>query len=269
MLKSVTILLLFLIPGFTIDANRCSTCGKQENDYFCAQNTLAMNFRLCMDITEVPVMLWKSFLSDMKEKHGEGSEEYLSNFPDFKKWEALFPGMTSSVISRKFFNEEALDLMPVVAITYDQILTFCEWRKDKFQKELDAMPPKQRANFPKKFLFRLPTNKEWARIRFMTQEKRMLKQLDKMAAGNMKFFKMKKNDLLNNAYRVSHIYKTKSETLGLYNLFDNVSEMTSARGVAMGGSWKEGNDASVWTNEFNYEGAEAWLGFRCIFEIVE
>ncbi len=264
-----SIVLILLLPLRLADKGDCLTCSQQDKDYYCAQNTLAMNFRLCMDVTEVPSMLWKSFLIDMKAQYGEGSEEYQSNFPDFKLWEQLFPGLTSSELSRKFFNEEVFDLMPIIGVSFEQVQHFLNWRKDFFQKELDNMDPDMRANFPENFKFRLPTNKEWARIRFMTQEKRMMKRLDKVASGNMKFFKLKKNDLLLNSYKVGHIYKNKHELVGLYNLFDNVAEMTSEKGLAMGGSWKEKNDASVWTNEYSYEGAQPWLGFRCIFEIVK
>ena len=270
MIKSfATILILVLITSATPAVLDCDTCGKQDTEYFCAQNTLAMNFRLCMDISEVPNMLWRSFLMDMKAEHGSGSDEYLGNMPDFRKWEVLFPGLTSSEISRKFFNEEELNLMPVVAVSFEQVKSFLVWRAGKFQAELDEMDPEDRENFPKKFRFRLPTNKEWARIRFMTQEKRMLKRLEKMTESNLKFFKMKKNSLLNNGLKIAHIYNTKRATLGLYNLFDNVAEMTSEKGIAMGGSWNEGNEASVWTTEFKYDKTEAWLGFRCIFEIIE
>ena len=222
-----------------------------------------------MDITEVPGMFWKAFLDDMKELYGENSDEYRSNLPDFSKWQAMFPEMTTAEISDKFIQEEVFNLIPVVGVSYDQVIAFCQWRVRKLQKELDEMDPKMRANFPKKFTFRLPTNKEWARIRFMRQDKRTNRQLDKLVANNLKFFKMKKNSVVQNANLVTHIYNSKNEVTGLYNLFDNVAEMTSERGLAMGGSWEDANEASVWTKEISYEGAQPWLGFRCIFEVIK
>ena len=85
MLKYLSILLLFISVPLDSTLNvDCASCGKQDAPYLCAQNTLAMNTRLCMDISEVPGMLRKAFLIDMKEEHVSGSEEYQSNFPDFK-----------------------------------------------------------------------------------------------------------------------------------------------------------------------------------------
>jgi formylglycine-generating enzyme required for sulfatase activity len=270
MLKSISFLLAFLfLGGADSKESDCETCITQDHRYFCASNTFAMNSRLCMDLTEVPSMVWKTFLEEMKADHGIGSEEYNSNIPDFQLWEEIFPGMTSSKISRMFMEEETFNLMPIVGVSYEQVLAFCKWREKLLQKELDAMDPDMRENFPKKFIFRLPTNKEWARIRFMTQEKKMLKRMDKMVEKNMKFFKIEKNTVMKNSYRAGHIYQTKTDYLGLYNIFDNVAEMTSERGIAMGGSWNEANEESKYDREFTYQGAQAWLGFRCIFEIVE
>lgn len=222
-----------------------------------------------MDLTEVPSMVWKTFLEEMKAEYGIGSEEYNSNIPDFQLWEIIFPGMTSSTISRMFMEEETFNLMPVVGVSYEQVLAFCKWREKLLHKELNAMDPELRVRFPKKFIFRLPTNREWARIRFMNQEKKMLKRMDKMVQKNMKFFKINKNEVINNSYRAGHIYQTKMDHLGLYNIFDNVAEMTSEKGIAMGGSWNEANEESKYDREFAYQGAQPWLGFRCIFEIVE
>ena len=270
MLKSISFLLaLWFFGSSSTKEPDCITCATQDHEYYCALNTFAMNNRLCMDLTEVPSMVWKTFLKEMKTEYGAGSEEYNSNIPDFKLWEVLFPSMTSSEISRIFMEEETFNLMPIVGVSYEQVLAFCKWREKLLQKELDAMDPDLRARFPKKFIFRLPTNKEWARIRFMKQEKKMLKQMDNMVKKNMKFFKIEKNDVMNDSQRAGHIYQTKTDYLGLYNIFDNVAEMTSEKGIAMGGSWNEGNEESKYNKEFTYQGAQSWLGFRCVFEIVE
>ena len=112
--------------------------------------------------------MYKTFLEDMKVKHGDGSKEYVNNLPDFRKWEELFPGKTMAQISRLFLEDDAFALMPVVAVSYEQAVRFCDWRTEKFKEELAEMDPKKRAMFPKDFKFRLPTQKEWARMRFMS-----------------------------------------------------------------------------------------------------
>ena len=263
---TLVLLLAGLTPGRQTD---CIECQQQDKVYNCAGNTLAMNSRLCMDMTEVSGQMYKTFLEDMKVTYGDGSKEYVNNLPDFRIWEELFPGKTMAQISRQFLEDDTFALMPIVAVSYEQAVKFCAWRTERFKKELAAMDPKKRAVFPKDFVFRLPTPKEWARIRFMYQEKGMMKQIDKTAKITMKGYKMKKNETLNNNLKIGHVFANQQPKVGLFNLFDNAAEMTSEKGVAMGGSWILGNEAAKYDRKYNYAEPTAWLGFRCIFEILE
>ena len=262
--------LALLLAGMTTDLQpECIECRQQGGTYNCAGNTLTMNSRLCMDMTEVSGQMYKAFLEDMKVKHGDGSKEFINNLPDFRKWEEVFPGKTMAQMSRLFLEDDIFALMPIMAVSYDQAVKFCEWRTQKFKEELAAMEPRERAAFPKDFKFRLPTAKEWSLIRFMYQENGMLKQIDKTVKATSKAYKLKKNTTLNNNLKISSIFSNQNEKTGLFNLFDNVAEMTSERGVAMGGSWRLTNKESKYDRQFNYASASAWLGFRCIFEIIE
>lgn len=261
---------MFLMAGlYPATIEDCSTCNKQDWEYNCAENTLSMNYRLCMDISEVSGLMYKTFLEDLKLKHGADSETYTSNLPEFEKWETLFPGMTQEQLSEKYFDTDDFALIPIMAVSYEQAVSFCDWRTQQFKKELSKMSTEDRTQFPKDFRFRLPTAKEWARIRFMKQEKGMVKTIQKITASTTKTYKVKKNTLINNNSKVSHIYNQLADKLAMYNLFNNVAEMTAEKGVAMGGSWQAGNDASKFDKQFSYESPEAWLGFRCIFEIIK
>ena len=268
-MKYTLTLFLLLVGIAPIPQTACIECRTQSKPYNCAGNTLPMNSRLCMDMTEVSGQMYKAFLEDMKVTYGDGSKEYINNLPDFRKWEELFPGNTMAVISRQFLEDDVYALMPIVAVSYEQAVKFCDWRTQKFKDELATMDPKRRAAFPKDFKFRLPTAAEWARIRFMNQEKAMLKEIDKTAKATSKAYKLKKNTTLNNNLKISNIFSTQDQKTGLFNLFDNVAEMTSERGIAMGGSWRLANQESKYDREFNYAVPSAWLGFRCIFEIIE
>ncbi len=96
-----------------------------------------------------------------------------------------------------------------------------------------------------------------------------MKQLDKIASGNMKAFKFNKAKLIKNNERIASIYEVKDPKIGFFNVLNNVSEMTSEDGIAVGGSWFEPNEKANFQQTFIYQGAEAWLGFRCIFEIID
>lgn len=261
---------LFVVAGFyPTEKENCNTCNKQDWEYTCAGNTLSMNFRLCMDISEVSGLMYKTFLDDLKSSQDNSTSAYTAMLPDFQKWENLFAGLTKEDIAAKFFETDDFALAPVVAITYEQAVAFCDWRTEQFKKELGQMSEEDRAQFPKDFRFRLPTAKEWARIRFMTQPKGMAKTIQKVTAGTAKAYKLKKNTLLNGNPKLSHIYTEMDGKLAMYNLFNNVAEMTSEKGVAMGGSWQKGNEAKRFDQKFSYDEAQAWLGFRCIFEILK
>lgn len=55
------------------------------------------------------------------------------------------------------------------------------------------------------------------------------------------------------------------DLFGIYNLFGNVAEMTSQRGIATGGSYFHWGKDSFSGSVQKYDGPEKWLGFRCIY----
>ncbi|KYG76566.1 SUMF1/EgtB/PvdO family nonheme iron enzyme [Roseivirga echinicomitans] len=261
--------LIFLFFGFKPTSEpACITCD-QDRGYLCASNTLAMNARLCMDMSEVSGQMYKVFLLDLKKKHGEKSDEYTSNIPNWEIWKELYPVKTAPEISKLFFETTTFALAPMVGISYDQAVMFAKWRTEAFKKELAGMKEKEREAFPKKFEFRLPTPSEWSRMRFMNQDKGLLKQVSKITDAYKKEFKIDKNDFLNNSTTVHDVFSTMDEKLGLFGLHDNVAEMTSERGVAMGGSWNNKSTETDFMKTSEFTAPQAWLGFRCIFEIIE
>lgn len=263
-------LVLFLsLNLFLLSPDFGSSSPIQDNPYLSAANTLAINPRLCIDITEVPGYMYKDYLATAVKKDGINSSSFNEKKPDFEKWKYLFEGLDASKIEAKFFESDEFALMPLVGITRKQAEDFCEWRTEMLLAELTKMSKRDRAQFPKKFKFRLPTANEWSRIRFLTQQKPMMKQLDKIASANMKAFKFSKAKLIKNNERIANVYEVKDPKIGFFNVLNNVSEMTSEDGIAVGGSWFEPNEKANFQQTFVYQGAEAWLGFRCIFEIID
>lgn len=255
--------ILWLPPSQTRSPN------VQDSPYLCAANTLAMNGRLCVDITEVPGYMYKDYLASASESESTYSADFIARKPDFGKWRDIFDSMEEEQIENKFFESDEFALMPIIGISRKQAEDFCAWRTKMFQAELDKMSKRERAQFPKKFRFRLPTANEWSRIRFLTQEKRMMKQLDKIANGNLKAFKFSKAKVMRDSETISHIYNVKDAKVGFFNLFDNVAEMTSEEGIAVGGSWFRPNTEENYQQTFEYSAPAAWLGFRCVFEIID
>ena len=222
-----------------------------------------------MDISEVPTYFYKDFLAAKAETYGVTSQRFDDLMPDFSTWKKLLPHLQESEIKTKFLDSDDLALMPLVGITLDQAQAFCEWRTEAFKAELEAMDPKDRAAFPKNFEFRLPTPNEWGRLRFLYQNKKMMKRLAKIANGNRAAFKSEKSSDMKKLIHVADVYDNQHEAIGFFNLLDNVAEMTSEPGIAMGGSYHEANSDGKFQKTFSYQGPQAWIGIRCVFEIID
>lgn len=124
---------------------------------------------------------------------------------------------------------------PVVNISYEGAILFCKWLTECYNNY-----PKRKF---KKVIFRLPSKEEW--------------ELTTKDLNN-------KPDLENNSSILAiDSYK---DSNGLFNILGNVSEMTSTKGFAKGGNWK--NDKT--NNNFNYkERSSPFVGFRFFVVIVE
>lgn len=125
---------------------------------------------------------------------------------------------------------------PVVNISYEGAILFCKWLTESYN-----IFPKRRY---KKVIFRLPSKEEW-----------------ELATQDLIF----KDDTKNkNCIMPIDSYKNSN---GLFNILGNVSEMTSTKGLAKGGNWK--ND-KISTSDFNYEErSNPFIGFRFFVVIVE
>jgi formylglycine-generating enzyme required for sulfatase activity len=64
-------------------------------------------------------------------------------------------------------------------------------------------------------------------------------------------------------------YSYHPDLFGVYNLYGNVAEMTSKKGVAKGGSHINYGKQCFPEQEQKYTKAEPWLGFRCYARIVK
>lgn len=241
---------------------------KQDEQYLCARNTLALNNRLCLEITETPAYLYKEFLASIASTEGKTSKAFLESEPNFETWTDAFPNHSAKALETMFYSSDQLALMPIIGITRAQAEAFCEWRTKAFKKELEGMSKRERERFPKDFVFRLPSAKEWSIMRFKGQPREVLDAIEELAKQNEKSFKLKRSKALKGSETLTDIYNTPKEQIGYYNVFNNVAEMTYLEGVAVGGGWNLNTPNNDYTKELEYKKAEAWLGFRCIFEIL-
>lgn len=241
---------------------------QEQGKYNCAPNTLPINSRICIGVTETPAYMYKDFLAWVGKNKGMNSSDFKTAQPDYSKWRDVFPKLSAQKIQERFLDTDQLALMPIIGITREQAMAYCEWKTETFKAQLAEMNKEERAQFPEEFEFRLPTANEWGRMRFLIQDKAMKKQIKKLAAANSKAFKLSRSKLLQDK-KITNIYANMDEKLGFYNLFNNVSELTSTTGESVGGSWNKPNEEDNFKKIFAYSEAEAWLGFRIIFEIIK
>lgn len=185
-------------------------------------------------------------LIDKTELTNRGWKEYVffrSQEPGFVKTENLLPDSSNIWYPHLDHNYE-----PIVLVSYEQVLAYCAWRSRVVSE-----------NMGKKVTYRLPTQKEWEGIAdelVNTNYKRVEKDLKKMRRL------IQKNSA---QYFLMSMEKPKSR---VYHMFDNVSEMTLEKGIAIGSN---NSDLAASKGDFKklieYDNPSKYIGFRCIAEI--
>jgi formylglycine-generating enzyme required for sulfatase activity len=193
---------------------------------------------------------------------------------------------------------------PVVGVSFEQANMFCKWRGDIVtQLWRDNNPDSANTVFK----YRRPTNEEWefaARGNLESMQYpygvRSINDRPQLKNDSKFYFDQLKGDSVDyksfrkefNKYRKEglepvfnitkkslggrlisnmapiYIYTLPKNDLGLYNMIGNVAEMTSEKGIAKGGSWAHDLEGSRIDRFLNYKRPEAWLGFRCVCEII-
>ena len=211
---------------------------------------------------------WREYVEDLKETYGEQSESYLKALPDTKVWHK--PGLNMEVYEETYFSHPAYNDYPVVGITHEQATAYCAWRTMAVTKMMARLNMETTTTFQ----YRLPTQTEWELVAAAGYNKRQMKQVLKQKdkhGGKARFYNMRYTD--HEEYNMAHSSPCATvnylpNKYGVYNIYGNIAEMVSDPGVAMGGSYRHFYDDIVPTNKpLSYDGAQDWLGFRCVCEL--
>ncbi len=219
---------------------------------------------LWMSQTEVSVRDYRLFLSKCSKK------DSLKNLPNTNLWNNYPFGKP---IKDYYFAHPAYLDYPVVNITKNQAISFCNWLTSVLN----------RANPSRTVLVRLPTEKEWesaargnnpyAIFPWGTEGMRVEsgKNQGKMQAN----FIRGKGDYMgiagslnDGAAITAPVRSYWPNDFGLYNMSGNVSEMVAEEGIVKGGSW---NNRADWLriDKKQYKvGASPEIGFRYVVELV-
>ena len=147
---------------------------------------------------------------------------------------------------------------PITGITYEQALKFCKWTEDNINKSRSE---------DKMVKIELPS---------MEIYKKIITNVDSVSKAshnscriftfNYKHPPCSDKDIYvslqgQSLIRADSYWPT---SLGLYGIQGNAAEMTSTKGVAMGGSFRHYAKQSTNDEIQSYSGPEDWLGFRYI-----
>lgn len=253
-----------------------------------AQEPLFSTIRISDDVyfdeTEIDVASWLSFYTwtIVHEGLGEAQKllpdsnaiepelwQYIKNkSTDFISYEARYTQLPVGYFGKdctvdaelaerlpNFKNRCTILDLPITGISYKQAMAFCKWRT----KILGGG----------KFVFRLPTPEEWKSLALKGLSEKEQKEgiRDSLNNKDCAVFNYNipcNNGITENQGNLKGVAMYSPSINEVYDIFGNVSEMTSLKGVAKGGNFR------LYANQCNvdsiqsYAKSEIWLGFRCI-----
>lgn len=196
-----------------------------------------------------------------------------STYEEKKYWGSYRAGYNKFLLPKSILDnkklKEYLD-MPITGVSFTQAKEYLNWYSDHMSEYAPAAYHYQ---------FRLPTREEWESlaesglnasfkanhiIDSMNVKKCMLYNTipDKSVCSNLAEKEKRYGE------NVVPIYSFFPDNNGMFNVYGNVAEMTSAEGVAVGGSFKHYANHSRTNLVQKYEGPQEWLGFRWVVEYI-
>ena len=234
---------------------------------------------------EVSNFQYRMFLKDLRQK--TETEKYNIAIIDSAKWREMLPDDTT--LFKYYHVSEKLHDHPVVNVSFEAALLFCEWLTEKYN-----VYPKRKF---KKILFRLPTESEWKEAARGTSVSSMfpwggpsmrnsktgfymanftdISQYQIYKDKETSEFKIKGLPLylqLSNVLPTAPVFLYPPNEYGLHNMSGNVAEMISEKGKTKGGSWA----STGYYLQIDVEGENdgisepsPMIGFRYFMEIIE
>ena len=259
-------------------------------------NTIQLSYNLYIDKTEIANIHWLEYLYYLVKDSGN---VYSTNaLPDTSVW--LIYG--DSVRWQHYLRYPGYRFFPVVGITHAQAINYCRWRseivsakvltektvsylyrlptEDEWVRaatgnlDLDRYPFGYEEIYGPSSLLKRKSKQYFKKVKegfeyrsFKRDLKSYINQNEEITFNLIKSFK---DYFQYGDYAPAFINdkRTPPNGLGLYHMIGNVAEMTNQPAIAKGGSWFHYPDESMIQHRINYSKPEAWLGFRCVCEVL-
>lgn len=231
---------------------------------------------LFIDFTEITNITWLQYLFFIKDSTEQKRLQALPD--DTLMWDRRkYDPKVSDYSLEAVFSSH-----PVVGISYEQAVAFCQWRTEAINQTSEKWEKEGKGllkGYQTRFYFRLPTEQEWEEAAqggmFKVQnEYGLSKKAEKWLKKNKKIANIKGNYLVREKRRfreydslTNSVYEGLPNPLGLCDMIGNVSEMVLEKGIAKGGSWLNTLEECKISNRQYYDKPKKWLGFRCICEV--
>ncbi len=231
-----------------------------------------------ISIFEVSNKQYREFLYSLK-KNNDIEKLKIAQI-DSTQWAKVGPNNFNQPMVDYYSNHKAYNEYPVVNISHEGALLYCEWLAEKY----NAINKDKSIEYK----FTLPTKLQWIRAArgsstFEYSWMKMGKNREGIQ-GNFKLLNYE-NIHLNPVTLKYEIVETELSTarnnditapvnsywpneFGIYNMSGNVAEMLFEKGFAIGGSYKDsGYDVRVESIQ-SYQGAAPFIGFRPIMTVI-
>lgn len=196
------------------------------------------------------------FLQTMSSQTGQIIPEVLTNCPDLVTDDDYYP---QKKIKKCYFG-----LYPMTGLTWEQAVDFCEWRTA--------------INGDGTIVYELPSESDWKVIASMglNPDAKLNGMPDSLCSpeNQCALFNYRLSVGLNDFERwgkegmsLKKVGLWSPDISGIFDLFGNVSEMTSEKGISKGGNYMlYANECHIDSVQY-YNKPENWLGFRCIVRV--
>ena len=219
--------------------------------------------------TEVSNFEYRAFLDDLKLT-GQTEKWKIAQI-DTTQWMNLNAGSLQKYATY-YHQHPAYSNYPVVNISHEAAQLYCEWFTEKVNKRL---------NTDKKYIFRLPEATEFIyaaeggkTCRPYTWDGPFMRNSKGLILCNFRSSTSSSEEsgvagtLNDNADVTAPVRSFWPNEFGIYHLNGNVAEMTSEKGLAMGGSWKDDADHVRNASRSNYEAGSPTVGFRIVVSVL-
>ncbi len=229
------------------------------------KNMIPVSGNIYMDKYEVTNGDYNKFLNNLKLS-GQ-TELYQAALYDSTQWiKGKYDISFNDPMKGMYHWHPAYQNYPAVCISYEGAKAYCEWLTKQYNL--------QRKRTYTQVVFRLPTEKEWRTAAGSGDPKAItpfpnnqIKSCDKCYLGNIRtsnnsFFE-------DGGFHQVKVHSYDPNKMGFYNTLGNVSEMTSSKGKALGGSWYDLFEDCTFDKTQTYSNPDPSVGFRIVMEIIE